>query len=304
MIRCLHCNATTSNGLTLCEACQARALVDLEFLPVYFRNLARWRRPGRPNGSLGSAGQWMLREGDTDTNHLEPALARAHATLITLALKLDIDVPRGDTEADAFAALCGLLEDSIHRIAATEHAGRFVRDIARHERILRDLTEALVPGWYAGACQQPSGRDMEGNQHVCGANTYVVPGLTWVTCPRCGTTTHASDHVDVVLAEAADWIAPPMRLAEAIVVLVDTEHSVDRLYKRISKWGETRKRKVVRDGEEITLTTPPKIPSTRSLDEAGDPIGPKLYRLGDVLDRLANEGATRLPEPTCHERTA
>lgn len=297
MIQCLHCNAETSNGLTLCEACRARALVHLEFLPVYFRNLARWRRPGRPNGSLGSAGQWMLRRGDVDSGHIEPALAHAQAVLVTwVADRLKLPIPEGDSEADTFAGLCELLEEHVAQIATTDQAGAFVRDIARHERILRDLTETIVPGWYAGPCQQPSGRDMEGNDHVCGASMYVVPGLTWVTCPRCGATSNASDHVEIVLREAADWIAAPRQLAEAIVVLVDAEHSVDRLYKRISKWGETRKRKVVRDGQEITITTPPKIHAVRRVDAEGDPIGAKHYRLGDVLDRLQAEGATRLPE--------
>lgn len=302
MIQCLHCHAETSNGLALCEGCRARALVDLEFLPVYYRNLARWRRPGRPNGSLGS-GSWLLRRGDTQGGHIEPALDRALATLTEWAEKV-AHVPYGDTEADTFAAACELLEHNLAKVATRDDAGRFVREIGDHERELRDLTEVFVPGWYAGACQQPSGRDMEGRQHVCGASTYVVPGLTWVTCPRCGATTHAREHVDVVLTEAVDWIAAPRLIAEAIVVLVEAEHSVDRLYKRISKWGETRKRKVIRGGQEITLTSPPKIPSTRRLDLDGKPIGPKLYRLGDVLDRLATEGATRLPEPTYQEETA
>ncbi|WP_374457724.1 hypothetical protein [Nocardioides sp.] len=302
MTECLHCGAPTSNGLGLCETAQAAVLTYLEFLPIYYANLARWRRPGRPNGSLGTAGQWMLRRGEAESGAIEPALARASATLHTWAEKLSLSIPEAATEADTFAALCERLEHALPRIAAHEGAGRFVRDIARHEHALRNLTETIVPGWYAGTCQQPAGRDMEGNHHVCGANTYVVPGLTWVTCHRCGATTHASAHVDVVLTEARDWTAPPRQIAEAVVVLVDTEHSVDRLYKRISKWGETRKRKVIRDGQEITLTTPPKIPTTRRLDEDGDPIGPKLYRLGDVLDTLATEGATRLVQRTYHQR--
>lgn len=273
MIRCLHCNAETSNGLALCEACQVAVLTYLEFVPVYFRNLARWRRPGRPNGSLGSARQWMLRYGDGDTAQLEPAVDRALGDITDLAGELTNTPPTGNTEADTFALLCDFLEANIARIAARPDADRFARDIARHERTLRSLTETIVPGWYAGACQQPSGRDMEGNQHICGASTYVVPGLTWVTCPQCGTTTHARDHVDVVLHEAADWVAPPMRLAEAVVQLVDTEHSVPRLYERIRKWGQ-------RD----------RITSIRPLDAEGDPYGPHKYRLGDVLDRLHREG--------------
>ena len=85
-----------------------------------------------------------------------------------------------------------------------------------------------------------------------------------------------------------------MRLAEAVVALGDTEQSVPRLHKRISKWGEERKRRVIRDGEAVTLVTPPKIEVYRRRDDDGDEVGPKRFRLGDVLDLLRSEGATRL----------
>ena len=43
MIRCLHCAAETSNGLALCDLCRRAAETCLEFIPIYFGNLARWR---------------------------------------------------------------------------------------------------------------------------------------------------------------------------------------------------------------------------------------------------------------------
>jgi hypothetical protein len=67
-----------------------------------------------------------------------------------------------------------------------------------------------------------------------------------------------------------------MRMAEALVALIDTEQSVPRLHKRISKWGEREQ-----------------IDTVRRTDADGDAIGPKRYRLGQVLDRLLAEGATR-----------
>jgi len=88
---------------------------------------------------------------------------------------------------------------------------------------------------------------------------------------------HASDHLTVILEEAQGWVAPPMRLAEALVALVDTELSVPRLHKRISKWGERGR-----------------IAAHRHRDSEGDEYGPKRYRLGDVLDLLHAEGSTRL----------
>lgn len=85
-----------------------------------------------------------------------------------------------------------------------------------------------------------------------------------------------------------------MRLAEAIVALIDTEQSVPRLHKRISKWGETRTRKVKRDGETIKITVPPRLTSHRKRDTDGDLVGPKRYRLGDVLDLIHAQGETRV----------
>ena len=88
-----------------------------------------------------------------------------------------------------------------------------------------------------------------------------------VTCGSCGTTTYAKDHLEVILEEARDWTARPKDIAGAIVALVDGEQSVPRLYDRIRKW------------ESLGW-----VESSRRVDAEGDPRGPKLYRLGDVLD--------------------
>lgn len=159
-------------------------------------------------------------------------------------------------------------------VATLEWCGEFVRDLGQHEAVLRGLTETAVPGWYAGACRRKIAMDA-----TCGAPTYVVPGLTWVACGSCGATTYARDHLDTILDEARTWVARPMRLAEAVVALVDTELSAPRLHKRISKWGERQQ-----------------ITAVRKLDGDGDPVGPKRYRFGEVLDRLKAEGATRLDD--------
>ncbi len=48
-LQCLNCGASCTNGLALCDRCQIALSVVLEFLPIYFVNLARWR-PGRAGG--------------------------------------------------------------------------------------------------------------------------------------------------------------------------------------------------------------------------------------------------------------
>lgn len=276
---CLHCGAHTSNGLALCELCRRRVADCLEFLPVYFRNLARWRRPGRPNGTLGAANQWLIRRGDAEVEHITKALERTSNDLTTWARILaddrDLELPDEDTEAATVATVCTLLGVNLSSVATLEWAGQFVRDMDRHERVLRGLTEHYVPGWYAGECRR------------CQTATYVMPGLTWVTCGGCGATTFARDHLDAVLDEASDWLDRPKRIAEAIVALVDTEDSVPRLYGRIRKWAHDG------DIEAHRHTT-----RDYDYDEATErmvvvdvEVGHARYRLGDVLALVTRGGA-------------
>lgn len=295
MTHCLHCGATTSNGLALCEMCRQLAVTILTVLPVYFHNLARWR-PGRA-GSRPVPGSRVLYDGPPKIgtgDQISDTLDETFTMLTTRARELAKDRPhfprpltRTDavlcddmsaTEADylnehqakACELLCAAFGRHLTSIATLDWCGDFVRDLSSHEETQRALTEDKVPGWYAGGCKR------------CDSSTYVVPGLTWVTCRACGITTHAADHLETILDEAREWIATPVSLAEALVALLDTEASVFRLRKRIAKWGErTRGRR---------------IEAVRRIDQDGDPCGPKRYRLGDVLDLLMTEGATRVSD--------
>ena len=269
MIRCMHCHAETSNGLALCELCTRAALTYLEFAGVYFRNLARWR-PGRAGSRPVPGSREPGTTGNTAaTDRISRALDEAGAEMVGHALQLAddrpaIDIPAPDDEATQFLALVDLFTQHLTSMSTLDWIGEFVTSMQRMEVRLRRLTEAYIPGWYAGGCRG------------CGSATYVVPGLTWVTCRECGVTTNARDHLDVLLDESRGWVARPMPMAEAIVALLDSEQSVGRLHKRISKWGERGQLEVV-----------------RQVDEDGDPTGPKRYRLGDVLDLLRREGQTR-----------
>ena len=278
---CDHCHAATTNGLALCELCQRHAHLVLEYLPVYFVNLARWR-PGHA-GSRPVPGSRVLYDGTirASGDRIQDALDEAGNALTTFALMLaarrGIEPPAANTEAEQATALCSWFDTHLVTIAGLEWCGKFTHEISNHERKLQTLTMAAIPGWYAGTCRQPGGIDMAtGKATTCGTRTYVVPGLTWVTCDGCGATTYARDHLPAVLEEARVWIAPPKAIASAIVALMDSEQSVVRLHERIKKW-EQRGR----------------IEGIRRLDNDGDPVGPKRYSMGDVLDILGREGATR-----------
>lgn len=268
---CLHCGAETSNGLVLCDLSQTLAARVLDLLPVYFRNLARWR-PGRA-GSRPVPGSRVLWDGETrdggNSDRISRALDEAGTAIASWAECVRDD--RGpvlpdvaEDEAQNVAALCRYLANHLTSIGTLEWAGEFVRQISEHEDRLRMLTETAAPGWYAGGCKR------------CESGTYVVPGLTWVKCQGCGVTTYARDHLETVLEEARDWVARPKALAEAVVALVDTEQSTVRLYERIKKWSQREK-----------------LHGYRSVDEDGDEVGPKRFRLGDVLDLVQREGQTR-----------
>lgn len=264
-MNCLHCTAETTNGLALCETCRAAASVYLEFFPVYFRNLARWR-PGRSGvrdvpGSREPQGP-PLAPSDRVSRALDEAGNALVAWSKALAEDRVLDLPESGDEVDQAFVLCRWLNEHLTSIATLDWCGEFMRTdhregeeydgIGYHEAKLRRLTEQIIPGWYAGACRQ------------CSAETFVVPGLTWVSCGSCGATTYARDHLETILEEARGWTAPPKALAGAIVAMVDTEESIEDLRKRIAIWA-TR-------GQIATLRR--------------HQYARKQHRLGDVLDRI------------------
>lgn len=284
MIHCLHCNAETSNGLALCDLCRRAVLTYLEFAAVYFRNLARWRPGCAGSRPVPSSREPGFSRSATEADRISRALDECGAYLVGWAECLDDDRPGvrwpldlADLhEGDQAVRLCDLFADHLTSMSTLDWIGDFVTSMQVMEHRLRRLTEDYVPGWYAGGCRQLVGFDDEGAAVRCEVSTYVVPGLTWVTCGGCGTTTYARDHLDVLLHEARAWVAPPKRIAEALVALLDTEQSVSRLHERIKKW-EQRGR----------------VTGLRKIDEEGDKVGPKRYRLGEVLDVLLREGQTR-----------
>lgn len=271
MIHCLHCRTETANGLALCDICQRLAASCLEYLPVYFRNLARWR-PDRagPRAVPGSQEPHIARSASSD--RVTRALDLAGTQITTWARMLLDDRPSlaailpaepiaADlSQADEYEVIRLLswgLSRHLVSIATLDWCGEFVTTISHLEQALRRLTDGVAPGWYAGSC------------HDCGHPTYVVPGLTWATCAGCGATTHAQDRLPMILDEARSWTARPMGLAEVLVALLDTEQSVPRLYERIKKWDQRGR-----------------LTAVRSLDRDGAPAGPKRYRLGDILGQL------------------
>lgn len=281
-LTCLRCGAASSNGLALCELCRRKVVTDLEFLPTYFANLARWR-PGRTAGKsvYGSRALWDgVPKGTGD--RVRDALDAASNALTTWArslvdsrplvrrpLELSDAVIMGEAdgvdldEAQTVCLIAQGFDKNLTTISTLDWAGEFAIEMSWHEESLRALTESVVPGWYAGAC------------NLCGYATHVVPGLTWVTCTHCGATTYVRDRLPIILDEARPWVARPRKIAEALVALLDHETDSRRLYNRIRQWAV---RGVI---EPVDMWGyDPRLGYARDYQ----PTNGYHYRLGDVLD--------------------
>lgn len=298
---CLHCGAEQTNGLALCELCQHYVTTSLPFLAIYFRNLSRWK-PGRAGSRPVPASREPSGGVTAREDKVWDVLDEASNAMTTWARALADDRPGRMAatieriltfdEERCFRLLCALFERRLVTVATLGWAGDFVRDVAEQEATMRQLTERVVPGWYAGGCRQVAGFDETGAAVRCGAATYVVPGLSWVTCGSCGTTTYAADHLPIVLEEARPWVNTPRGIAGALVALLNDETDVERLWERIRRWG--RPQSVIKDkrtGEvkRVIPAGPLHVLSVRRLDSDGDEIGARMFRLGDVLDQLQRE---------------
>lgn len=302
MIRCLSCQAETSNGLALCDLCRRAASTYLTYIDVHFANLARWR-PGRA-GARPVPGSVVLWDGSPARvgtgDRISDMLDETFNALSTWARALADDRPQlrrlldrlaaaraseRITEAEAVTWLCKGFDRYLTSISTLGWAGEFVNELGQHEARLRSFTEQYVPGWYAGSCRQVVGFDSEGAAVYCEAGTYVVPGLSWVTCNACGASTYARDHLETVLNEARGWLAPPKRIAEAVVALVDTEASVSRLYDRIRRWASDG----TLDAQHQMKRDHVYDPDLDRIVVADQPVGRARYRLGDVLDLVLRD---------------
>jgi len=271
---CRFCDATTTNGLALCERCQRTLSVALVNTAAYYADALRIQ-PGarvKVRGAYQSApppGFTPQRDPIADTTDYVDAI------VVGWVRNLEDDRPnltrcQGDT-----VRACGWLEAHIKTIATLEWAGEVVRELMDCERRLQRLIDRSDTGWYAGVCGNEIGREVIGEgddaevvEVYCPRNLYGTMGTSWVRCPECGRTWDAAARRDVMIREARDHHAPVSIIARAVVGLLDNETSVQRLANRIDQW--------VSRGQLHSL-------GVRVLED-GKPH--RVYRIGDVFDLL------------------
>jgi hypothetical protein len=271
---CTHCTAEVSNGLALCARCQRTLTAACVNVAAYYADVDRIQ-PGQ-----------RVKVRSAYRSSPPPATAPAHdpvshatdhvdAIVVGWVRNLVDDRPTVPQPPRTVVAACGWLEAHVATIATLEWASECLREMLACERLLRRIVDQADTGWYAGVCGNEVGReeDDEGESVpvLCERNLYGSVGTSWVRCPECGRTWDAGFRREVMMREARGELAPVSVIARAVVGLLDSEPSVEKLANRIDQWV-SRKR----------LTSM----GVRVLAD-GKPH--RVYRIGDVFDLLGVE---------------
>lgn len=268
-LSCQHCGAKT-NGVVLCRRCQTTADVSLSSIAAGHAALfslgggaPRVRRrsgPADPTGNTAGAE-------DEQTTDIETAAAETTIMLVGWCRVLVDDRPQLTLPGDSVVAMVEFLRHSLRTIVVLEWAGAFLSDLLKTERQLQRIISRNQGYWYAGICGARTG---EGADDWCPADLFVSPGVTYVRCRACGSWWSVTQRRARVIEEARDALLPVAVIARAAVSLLAGEPSQQRLEARLRKWVE---RGQLEDYGVRVLEGRPR----------------RVYRLGEVLDRLADE---------------
>lgn len=271
---CTFCTAEVTNGLALCARCQRTLRQALTNTAAYFTDVDRIR-PGqrvRVRSSYQSTpppGLLVVRDPIAD------ALDHVATIVFGWARNLEDDRPGIPTLPTATERRCGWLESHVPSIATLEWAGECLREMLDCERTLRRILDKADTGWYAGMCGNEIGRETTEDGEVlpvtCERHLYGTVGTSWVRCPECGRTWDSGARRKVMIEEARDEHAPVSVIANAVVGLIDGEHSVQRLANRIDQW--VTREKLTSLGVRVLADGKPH----------------RVYRLGDVFDLMGIE---------------
>lgn len=170
--------------------------------------------------------------------------------------------------ADNLASCCAYLTRNLAHLVAAEYADQVLDELLSLERQLRRFVDRPADRWYAGPCT--AGLHGLEAAWFCGAELYAEVGKPDVVCRECGIGYSVQDRRAWLLAAAENRWETATTIARAVVVWTDYDRGESRLVRRISDWAK-RDRILVRE--------------RRMVDGKLRP----LYRLGDVLDLLADE---------------
>lgn len=269
-VNCKNCTAETTNGLALCARCRQTLTVALVNVAAYYADVLRIK-PGE-RVKVRSAYQSTPPPGTEPARDVIGEAADAAASMIfTWCRALADDRPQAGKIPTTTEVRCGWLESHVDSIATLEWAAELLRDARQAERQLQRILDRADTGWYAGVCGNEIGREtIDGIVYpvLCERGLYGSDRSSWVRCPECGRTWDADSRRAKMISEARMEVAPVSVIARAVVGLVDTESSVQRLANRIDKW--------VSRGKLHDL-------GVRVLDGKKPQ---RVYRIGDVFDLI------------------
>jgi hypothetical protein len=293
-VTCTHCSATVTNGMALCERCQQTLRVAIVNAAAYYADLDRIR-PGSRVKVRGSYVSTPPPGTNAAPDQIAAILEAVDNTVSTWTRALIDDRPQAGPPPASTGSALGWLESHVPSIANLEWADEFMRDITTAEKTMRRLLDKSDTGWYAGKCgatlapERPhDGFTCECSCHLgvecdlpdcaptvtfdavtCGRGLYGTQGVSWIRCPECGATRDAATLRDNLMREARAELAPVSVVARAVVGLLDSETSVQKLANRIDQW--------IHRGRLRDL-------GVRVLTPGGKPQ--RVYRIGDVFDLL------------------
>jgi len=269
-VTCTACTAEVSNGLALCARCQHTLTVALVNVAAYFTDVQRIK-PGE-RVKVRSAYRSAPPPSDQPApDRIAEALDHVATIVFGWCRNLEDDRPGIDLMPATTEARCDWLEHHTPTVLTLEWAGELLREIRDCERHLKRILDRSDTGWYAGVCGNEIGREVNEDgwtvEVLCERELYGTAGSSWITCPECGRTWDAGLRREHLMREARDQLAPVTVIARAVVGLLDTEQSVQKLANRIDQW--------VRRGRLLDL-------GVRVIE--GKPC--RVYRIGDVFDLL------------------
>ncbi len=302
--QCQMCGARTPSGLALCARCVKTLHHALTNISANYADLDRAGSSAvRRRGSTVSDPTWT-RVSAVRIDPVSAADAAATNALTTWGRVLADDRPQAGLPPRTVPELATWLSDHLRSIVTLGWAAEMSRDLLGIERQLKRVAEQIHAGKYLGVCGQvlqpeavhdarscgcschdvttyggaaPGRCDVPGGCHPeelvvpavsCTAVLYAPSERDTVTCQHCGTTWDTQIKRRALVREAEDELLPVAGIARLASVFTG-EVNVGRMEERIKKWAQRGKVEVA---------------DVRTID--GRPR--KVYRVGDVLDLLAN----------------
>jgi hypothetical protein len=288
-VTCANCHKPSPDGAPLCSKCIHTFEVALANIAVYASELDTVRSRQTAFGDRAGTSRSAEKPLPVDLR-VHPVEWDARSTL--LGWVDFVTEHRGEYVGIPVVTIEGMAEwltASSEWLRHRNEAPDALDEIIDLERRLGRLVDAPAERWYAGPCtarQEHNGEtcrcachngagvpcDMVGGcglaftqSGTCETDMYARAGSRTVKCPECDVEYNVDARREWLLDAAEDQLAPAMLIARAVATLAGADITPEL----VRKWAERGRI------------------SVRSHDTRGK----ALYRVGDVLDVIAQEAA-------------